>query len=67
MTPQGKEKIILDKDQLLLTYFHLEKAYNKNLDDDIQFAFFSLEKATGYTYERTLKRYEEKKRKVGLR
>jgi len=56
MKPQGKEKVIIDKDLLLQSYFQIEKIYNKTLDDELNIAFKNLEKAIGFRYIRTLEK-----------
>jgi len=60
-TKLGKEKIELDKDALLQAYFYLDKVFNKDMDSDVDLIYRSVEEATGYSFERTLKKREVKK------
>ena len=61
----GIEKIDLDKDELFLAYFELDKLFNKTMDSDLDSIYRHIEKATGYTYKRTLgKREREFEMKV---
>jgi hypothetical protein len=61
MRPQGKEKIILDKTALLEAYFYLDKLYHKTMDSDLEIVYSNLRKATGYDYDRTLRKVENNK------
>lgn len=61
----GKEKIIIDKDQLLLVYFELDELYIENkkknyweVCDKLDNAVKRLEKVTGFEYHRTLKKVD---------
>ena len=53
---QGKAKIELDKDKLLLAYFELDKLFNQDMRDEIRDIYNHIEKATGFSLERTLKK-----------
>jgi hypothetical protein len=57
-TKNNTEKIILDKDALFQAYLTLDQEYSRTLDDNLNYIYFQLEKATGYKFERMLKRVE---------